>query len=260
MDSNEGMRRSGSLLVSVPAVDRIDVLTEHSYRVTFSDGLAVRFDVPAGTNVLGANVEPDPFMRGGYGDPRPLVAAVLAVHDARAALRGEPPAAVAPIAVAGASALIDRAIQFSRDGQLENLGTLIDWPLSGAAQVFIGLTTLPEQSRSRVVHSGLAELDAARSAPSMTNEVLAGLAAALAEVHEVVPVPTDRCFEARTPWRLPPSPPGLTDEQRDRLDSLRHEVADLTALFEVRGASGTLTVAVTADGGSLVVPLGALTG
>ncbi len=243
--------------MSVPAVDRIDALSERSYRVSFSDGLAVRVDLPAETDALGAHVDPDPFMRGGYGDPRPIVAAVRAVHDARAVLRGEPPVAPVPDAPAGARALIDRAIQFGRAGQLEELGALIDWPLSGAARVFVGLDTLPEQNRSWVVRSGLAELDAARSDPGMAGELLAGLASALAAVRDVEPVPADRRFEVGTAWHLPTAPSGLTDEQRDRLDSLRHEVADLTALFELRGASGTLTVAVTADGGSLVVPLGA---
>lgn len=33
--------------------------------------------------VPGVSVKPDPFMSGDYGDPRPIMAAVLAMHRAR---------------------------------------------------------------------------------------------------------------------------------------------------------------------------------
>ncbi|MEV6596495.1 hypothetical protein AB0M36_06445 [Actinoplanes sp. NPDC051346] len=33
--------------------------------------------------VPGVSVKPDPFMSGDYGDPRPIMAAVIAMHQAR---------------------------------------------------------------------------------------------------------------------------------------------------------------------------------
>ncbi|MGA8112218.1 MAG: hypothetical protein WCA46_00995 [Actinocatenispora sp.] len=240
--------------MSVPPVNRIDVVDEDAYLVTFADGLAVRFEVAEEHGVRGANPEPDPFMRGRYGDPRPVVAAVLAVHDARAALRGAAHG-TDPVGQGPARDLIGRAVHLARAGELDALGALINWPLSGAARVFVGLTELPERNRGWVVDSGLSELDAAHDDPAVAGEILSALAAQLAAVREVVPVPADRRVQALAGWLLPVAPAGLTDAQRDRLDRLRHEVADLTGLFELRGSPAGLVVAVTADGGSLVVPI-----
>jgi hypothetical protein len=58
---------------------------EGAYEVVFDGSVepsTVLCTVDTSGVAPGVSVKPDPFMSGGYGDPRPIMAAVLAMHRA----------------------------------------------------------------------------------------------------------------------------------------------------------------------------------
>lgn len=73
--------------VDAARLRQITATGEDVYEVSF-DGApeTMTFTVVEIRGIRGANPHPDLFMSGRFGDPRPIVRAVLAVHDAR---RGE---------------------------------------------------------------------------------------------------------------------------------------------------------------------------
>jgi hypothetical protein len=72
--------------VNVSLMTRVTALGDDLYEVVF-DGTAepstVLCTVEMSGVVPGVSVNPDPFMSGDFGDPRPVMATVLAMHRAR---------------------------------------------------------------------------------------------------------------------------------------------------------------------------------
>ncbi|SCG67302.1 hypothetical protein GA0070623_3261 [Micromonospora rifamycinica] len=65
---------------------QLTAVADDTYEVVF-DGTVepstVLCTVDMSSGVPGVSVQPDPFMSGDYGDPRPIMAAVVAMHRAR---------------------------------------------------------------------------------------------------------------------------------------------------------------------------------
>ncbi len=67
-------------------MNRVTAVGDDVYEVEF-DGTVQPSTVLCTVDMSGAapgvSVQPDPFMSGDYGDPRPIMAAVIAMHRAR---------------------------------------------------------------------------------------------------------------------------------------------------------------------------------
>jgi hypothetical protein len=74
--------------MSAVRISQITAVGEAEYEVVFEgavDPSTILCTVDLSGSVPGVNPKPDMFMTGNYGDPRPIMAAVLAVHRARQA-------------------------------------------------------------------------------------------------------------------------------------------------------------------------------
>lgn len=72
--------------MSAVRISQITAVAEAEYEVDFEgqvDPSTIRCTVDLSGSVPGIDPKPDVFMTGDYGDPRPIMAAVLAVHRAR---------------------------------------------------------------------------------------------------------------------------------------------------------------------------------
>jgi hypothetical protein len=142
--------------------------------------------------------------------------------------------------------VLTQAITAARAQDYDTLQGLIDWPLTGAADLSRALAGVREPDRTTVVASGLAELDAAASRPDLVAEILADeiRVAQDAQHHAVLAA-----------LQVTPPPPGLTDEQRARLTALQARAATLHDVYLVVSDTGELPVVVTPDTGRLVLLL-----
>jgi hypothetical protein len=72
--------------VSAVRISQITAVGEAEYEVVFEgavDPPSILCTVDLSGTVPGVTPKPDLFMTGDYGDPRPIMAAVIAVHRAR---------------------------------------------------------------------------------------------------------------------------------------------------------------------------------
>jgi hypothetical protein len=151
--------------------------------------------------------------------------------------------------------VLTQAITAARAQDYDTLQGLIDWPLTGAADLSRALAGVREPDRTTVVASGLAELDAAASRPDLVAEILADAAPRLAAAREIRVAQDAQHHAVLAALQVTPPPPGLTDEQRARLTALQARAATLHDVYLVVSDTGELPVVVTPDTGRLVLLL-----
>jgi len=149
--------------------------------------------------------------------------------------------------------LVAAAITAAGADDLDTLRRLVDWPLTGAAQIVAGLSDVSEQDRSAAVASGLAELHAAQQDTTLVEDILRPLAAILAATQEVRPTESAAALAA---LRVPPlTVRGLTDDQVAELERLRTRVAALAEVYQATGAAGEVSLVHGAGADQLVLVL-----
>jgi hypothetical protein len=151
--------------------------------------------------------------------------------------------------------VITQAVVAARAEDLDALGRLVDWPLTGAAQVASSLSGVDERDRAAGAASGLAELTAAAGRPDLVAEILRPVAAGLAGAREVRPAGPQERAAALAALQVPAVPAGLTEQQVAALDELRARAAALTEVYVVMGVAADVPVARAADTGLLVLLL-----
>ncbi|GIH21331.1 hypothetical protein [Rugosimonospora africana] len=147
------------------------------------------------------------------------------------------------------------AVDAARAGDLYRLSAMVDWPLSGAGQIGQSLPGVLEQDRAEVTASGLAELDSVAADPSVIEEIVRPLAGRLVAAREIRPADARASAAALAILRVPAPPPGLTDEQRERLTELSVRVDALREVYEIVDDRGEVPVVVATDSGMLVIVL-----
>src|SRR5262245_44851336 len=166
-------------------------------------------------------------MNGTLGNPRPVAAAVIAMHRAR---HGPP-------ATGWLDPLVSRAVQTAhRDA--DGLRLLIDWPLSVAGDILRDVAELPEEDRSWVLESGLNELDCAALDAKVVADVLPRLAVMFGSGRAIRLGDHAPRRLAMGGWAVPEPPAGLTPEQTSRVAALRTRAATLDAVYLLVGEAG----------------------
>jgi hypothetical protein len=145
------------------------------------------------------------------------------------------------------------AIAAAREGDLDRLRGYVDWPLSGAASIGRSLAGVLERDRASVAASGLAELDAAADDPGVVAALLQDVAPRLATTQEIRWAEDETRDAALAALRVPDAPPGLTDDQRARLDELRARAAAVRLVYVLVGDFEQMPVARTEDTDRLVL-------
>ncbi|OLB75110.1 MAG: hypothetical protein AUI14_21665 [Actinobacteria bacterium 13_2_20CM_2_71_6] len=147
------------------------------------------------------------------------------------------------------------AIRAARAGDLAQLSTLVDWPLSGAPGIAGSLPLVSELDRATGVASGLAELDSAEGNLGLVAELLEPIADRLAVAREIVPAGPEVRAQVLSALQIPEIPAGLTEHQQARLAQLRERAAALRDVYVVRGDHGDQPLAMASDNGRLVLVL-----
>jgi hypothetical protein len=238
--------------VTAPRLTQVTAISDDRYRAVFTGEqgeVTVDLVVDDRGGVPVVSPEPDLFMDGTLGDPRPVAAAVTAMHRARHAR----PAGGA-IGADDADPLVSRAVQTAqRDSAALRL--LIDWPLSAAGDVLRNVAEIPEQDRSWVLESGLGELDSAASDPGVVAEVLPPLAAIVGGAREIRRADPAARRAALDAWAVPEPPAGLTAQQASRVSALGARAATLDAVYLLVSEAGSLAVAPVPGSDLLAVRL-----
>jgi hypothetical protein len=149
---------------------------------------------------------------------------------------------------------IDAAIAAARSRDLDTLRALVDWPLSGAADMASALPNVDERDRAAGAASGLRELMEAERDTSLIAEFLLPVAVKLVEATQVRPADPAVRDAAVAAIQVPPLPSGLTPDQIATFDQLRARAARVSDVYVVSGAAGEAIVLWTADTGRLVLP------
>jgi hypothetical protein len=234
--------------VTTPRLARLTAISDDRYRAVFTcehGEVTVHLVVDDTAGVAVVTPEPDLFMDGTLGDPRPVAAVVTAMHRAR---HDRPSAG--PV-----DPLVSRAVQTAqRDAA--GLRLLIDWPISAAGEVLRSVARIPEQDRSRIFESGLNELDSAVRDAQLVADVLPRLAVMFGGAREIRRADLARRRAALDAWAVPEPPAGLTAQQASRVAALRTRAAMLDAVYLLVGDAGQLPVAPVPGSNLLAVYLG----
>ncbi|MBO0871271.1 MAG: hypothetical protein J2P15_22180 [Micromonosporaceae bacterium] len=233
--------------MTAPRLTQVTAVSADRYRAVFTGEqgevtVDLVVDDQAGVPVV--SPEPDLFTDGTLGDPRPVIAAVTAMHRARRAAAED--AVVDP--------LVSRAVQTAQQ-DAAGLRLLIDWPLSAAGDVLRNVAQIPEQDRSWVFESGLHELESAASDPRLVAEVLPQLAARFGGAREIRRADLAARRAALDAWAVPEPPAGLTAQQASRVAVLRDRAATLDVVYLLLGDAEELPVAPVPGTDLLVVRL-----
>lgn len=228
-----------AFLANAAEARSISAVADDAYDVTFDGGGTLRYVLASGA-WHGENAEP----KGPHQpDSRPVVAAVAAVHAARTG-------GSAPIR----HGLVEHAIRVARVDPTA-LRELIDWPVSAVRDVVEGLDRFPEAARSAVVASGLGELESAAADPAVAVDLVRSLAARFAATREVRAAAPEVRRRALAGWQVPPTPPGLTAAQQERIAGLRERAASLDEVLALVGGPDETLVAPVPGAGLLAVRL-----
>ncbi len=151
--------------------------------------------------------------------------------------------------------MITAAVSAARADDLDALRRLVDWPLTGAAQVASALAGVDERDRPEAAAGGLGELAGAERSTELVEEVLRPVAAVLAGAREIrVAEPVEQAAVLAA-LRVPEVPVGLPGEQVAQFDRLRARAARLSEVYVVSGDAGQLRLVRAADSEQLVLLL-----
>lgn len=152
--------------------------------------------------------------------------------------------------------IITSAVSAARAGDLDALRRLVDWPLTGAAEVASALAGVDERDRPEAAASGLDELAGAERNIELVEEVLRSVAVVLAGTREVRVAEPREQGAVLAAVRVPDVPAGLPSEHVAQFDRLRARAARLSEVYVVSGDAGQMILARAADSGQLVLLLG----
>ncbi|MGA8115827.1 MAG: hypothetical protein WCA46_19370 [Actinocatenispora sp.] len=146
-----------------------------------------------------------------------------------------------------------RAIQAAQRGDLDELRSLIDWPLSVLPSLAEGLDGLDDRSRAWAIGSALAEFEAARTDRAAAEAPVRSLAVRLAGALQVRSASVETRRGALRRLRIPDVPVTLPPDERHRLRELSSRATAVTAVVVALDARGEVPLAVAPDTGLLVV-------
>jgi len=156
--------------------------------------------------------------------------------------------------VAG-SELLQAMIDAAKAGDADTVRRMIDWPLSGAAEMLYATSVLPEDERADAASDGLVEIQTAGDRPDVVGYVLAEQAEFLVPATAVESAQPWERLEALAGVRVPPTPAGLTPEQEVTVDGLRDRSVPLTEVWIAVGAGYRQPYVFVPDTGKLAILL-----